>query len=100
MFNERRDEPTYSLSTIKALIAAGQYIIRRSALDGAANLGISPVGIAECVCSMTRRDFEKSMKARHAIGLWQDVYRPVYGGRKIYVKVQIADETGVIISFK
>jgi hypothetical protein len=29
-------------------------------------------------------------------GLWQDVYRPVYEGRQVYVKLQIHQDAQVI----
>jgi len=32
--------------------------------------------------------------------LWQDVYRPIIGIKPAYVKIQIVDDTTVVISFK
>lgn len=46
-------------------------------------------------------DFYKSMTSLRDRTLWQDVYRPNYGGVPLYVKVQIVGERmAVVISFK
>ena len=46
------------------------------------------------------KDFYKSMTTLHDSTLWQDVYHPNIEGTRAYVKVQIADDTTVVISFK
>jgi len=52
------------------------------------------------VLGLDVRDFYKSMTTLHDSTLWQDVYRPNIEGTPAYVKVQIADDTTVVISFK
>ena len=77
MSEKRR--PHYALTEVKRLVRSIESRrITRSALDGAAALS--------------------SLRDRT---LWQDVYRPNYGGVPLYVKVQIVGERmAVVISFK
>jgi hypothetical protein len=54
---------------------------------------------------MTASDFQKTMPSEAAPGRFQDVYKPVYCGQPLYVKIQIAldkhtNQVVVVISFK
>ena len=40
------------------------------------------------------------MTTLHDSRLWQDVYRPEVEGTPAYVKIQVVDDTTVVISFK
>jgi motility quorum-sensing regulator / GCU-specific mRNA interferase toxin len=56
---------------------------------------------SDCLLALTAADFYKSMESEAVPGLWQDVYRPVFEGLALYVKLQIwADGLVVVISFK
>ena len=98
---ERR-RPHYALTEVKRLIRSVESRrITRSALNGAAALGLTDADIVTCVLGLTSVDFYKSMAALVDHTLWQDVYRPTYEGFALYVKVQIVDgRTAVVISFK
>lgn len=100
-----RARPTYPLAAIQDAVRAGNYVIRRSAVDGAFALGFDADDIAACVLGLTAHDFYKTMAATDAgaavQGLWQDVYRPIYEGVALYVKVQqMSSGWAVVISFK
>jgi len=56
--------------------------------------------LAECALRLDVREFYKSMTTLHDPTLWQDVYHPKIEGMPAYVKIQIVDDTTVIISFK
>jgi motility quorum-sensing regulator/GCU-specific mRNA interferase toxin len=90
------------LTEVKRLIRrAENRRITRSALDGAAALGLTDEDVVACVLGLTSADFYKSMPALINRSLWQDVYRPRYAGLPLYVKVQIIDgKIAVVISFK
>jgi cytochrome c556 len=36
--------------------------------------------------TMAARDFEKSMPSEADPAIWQDVYKPIVGGRELYAK--------------
>ena len=93
--------PTYDLSEIQIKVRAGLYWTTSSARQGAAAAGLAETDIVVCVLSLTAADFYKTMESDAAPGLWQDVYRPLYGGVALYLKLQIAqDGDTVVISFK
>lgn len=63
------------------------------------------IDLIECIASLTRADFHKTMPAERLKGLWQDVYRPTWCGVPLYVKLQVVAHQAsggrlVIVSFK
>ena len=94
--------PHYTLKRVKALIHEGAYRVTRTALQCATrDFGfVETSELADCVLGLDARDFYKSMTTLHDSTLWQDVYHPSIEGTPAYVKVQIADDTTVVISFK
>jgi len=95
-------KPHYPLGRIHCLIQQGEYRVTRTALQcGIRDFGFLEASqVAASILAMEPRDFYKSMTTIHDSRLWQDVYRPVVAGTRAYVKVQIVDDTTVIISFK
>ncbi len=93
--------PTYDLTGIQRQVTAGRYVVTRSSRDGAELLGLDESDVVACVGALTRTDFYKSMPAANVPGMWQDVYRPIYQGQALYVKLQQrVDSVVVVISFK
>ena len=99
-----QSEPTYSLSQIQSCIATGRYRITLMATNGAGEIGFRQRDICSCILSLRREDFYKTMEAERRPGFWQDVYRPRYRGRNIYLKVQLEgtthDDIVVVVQFK
>lgn len=94
--------PHYTLSRVKALIQEGAYRVTRTALRCATrDFGyVEASQLAECVLGLQIKDLYKSMTTFHDSTLWQDVYHPRIEGTPAYVKIQIVDDTTVVISFK
>ncbi len=94
--------PHYSLALLQKLVAAGSFRVTVSARRTAyADFQLWELDeIAACVLSLTNKDFYKSMTALADSHLWQDVYRPKLHGVAAYLKVQVVDELGVVISLK
>lgn len=92
----------YGLSRAKALILEGAYRVTRTALLCAArDFRYSQASqLAEFVIELQSRDFYESMTTLHDSTIWQDVYHPAIGETSAYVKIHIADDTTVVISFK
>lgn len=95
-------KPHYALARIKALIRQGDYRVTRTALACAArDFGyIEASQLAVCVLRLETKDFYKSMTTLHDATCWQDVYRPTIENAPAYLKIQIMDDTSVVISFK
>jgi motility quorum-sensing regulator / GCU-specific mRNA interferase toxin len=98
----KRQPPHYPLSNIKALINRGQYRVTTTALKCAArDFGyLEAAQLAADVLALVPADFYKTMTTYHDPTLWQDVYRPTIRGIRTYLKLQIADENTIVISFK
>jgi motility quorum-sensing regulator / GCU-specific mRNA interferase toxin len=95
-------KPHYPLSRVKEIIRQGRFRVTRSAFRCAINdFGYKePAQLADCVLALAINDFDKSMTTHHDSRLWQDVYHPMVGNEHAYVKIQIVDDTTVVISFK
>lgn len=95
-------QPFYGLMRVKSLVSRRRYRITQSALRGAFAMGFDDADVVECVTEvLDRRHFYKTMPARKAVGLMQDVYKLIYQGRRIYLKLQISRSGyAVVISFK
>jgi motility quorum-sensing regulator/GCU-specific mRNA interferase toxin len=94
--------PHYSLSRVKQLIQNGSYRVTRTALSRAVrDFGLfDATHVAGLVLKIEARQFYKSMTTLHDSSLWQDVYHGDVDGTAAYVKIQIVDETIIVISFK
>ena len=95
-------KPHHPLAHIKSLIQAGAFRVTRTALKNAArDFGFVEANeIARRILLLNARDFYKSMTTIHDSSRWQDVYQPEIEGVLAYVKVQIVEESSVVISFK
>ena len=83
--------PTYDLESFKH----SQYVIKQSALSGAAAMGFERSDILQAVDSMLPKHFYKSMTSYNNHRIWQDVYHVPYKGYMVYVKFT----QGVITEF-
>lgn len=95
--------PSYSLALLQALVGRGEYHVTHSATWTAVEVGCDQTDIEECVLSLSPSDFYKSMAAERRPGTMQDVYRPRFRGRALYVKLQLGTAVNghqaVVISF-
>ena len=96
--------PSYDLKLIQALVGRGAYHVTHSAMRTAVEVGCDQADIEECVLALASSDFYKSMAAEQRPGTMQDVYRPIFRDRALYVKLQLAravnGDQAVVISFK
>lgn len=101
-YDMEKRKPHYPLSRIRSLIERNAYRVTTTALNSAARdfRLFEAAEIAACVAGLDAKCFYKSMTVLHDSTLWQDVYRPEIQGMPAYVKIQIVDETTVVISFK
>jgi hypothetical protein len=93
--------PSHDLGVIRERVRSGAFQLTMSALQTAAEVGFGLDEVASCVVALEPRDFYKSMASETLPGTWQDVYRPVYVGVPLYVKLQLTPaRLVVVISFK
>lgn len=87
------------LTTIKALVQAGQVLTTHSARVGANELWLAFSDMLDVVMALTPMDFYKSMTTHADHTLWQDVYRPSTPVGNVYLKLTVIDDV-LIVSFK
>lgn len=94
--------PHTRLHIIKQKVREGKVRATSSAFEGADELGFTqPLlpWLCDIILLLRPKDFYKSMTALHDHTLWHEVYRPLYGSQRIYMKL-IVQEDVLIVSFK
>lgn len=94
--------PHYRLRDVKAAFADPDRLNRTmSAATGAAALWMDEQDVVDVIAGLAADDFDKSMVSHVDRASWQDVYKPVVGGRELYVKVTLdAQGALLLISFE
>jgi len=95
-------KPSYSLTVIKKLVSENHYVITVTALKSAARMGLDDESIVDCILEkLGITHFYKTMAANMVPGLMQDVYKILFEGQRVYLKLQVnRSQTAVVISFK
>jgi motility quorum-sensing regulator/GCU-specific mRNA interferase toxin len=95
-------KPHYELANIKAEFADPARLNRTySSQQGADELDMDDVAVVAAIQGLSSSDFDKSMTSMADHRIWQDVYKPQVGGRKLYVKFTLnAQGALLLISFK
>ncbi|SHN72348.1 type II toxin-antitoxin system MqsR family toxin [Desulfovibrio litoralis] len=96
-----KHKPHHHLPTIKKLVHERKVEIRKTALIGAAEMGVGVSDILDVLQSLTITDFYKSMTTYGDHQNWQDVYHTETEAGTAYLKLSVCDDVLVIvISFK
>ncbi|WP_341714159.1 type II toxin-antitoxin system MqsR family toxin [Limnobacter sp.] len=91
--------PHCKLSKVLELLESGNVRATRSAILGAASLGLEFDEMLAVVKSLKSSDFHKSMTTHSDHTIWQDVYRPNTAVGDVYLKLTVVDDV-LIVSFK
>lgn len=90
----------YSLTSVKELVNKGCVLATRSALNGAAALGLNFSEMKEVIKNLETGDLHKSMTSHASHRIWQDVYHfPSEEVGDIYIKISVMRDV-LIVSFK
>jgi len=71
----------------------------KTALVGAAALGLDALAIVEVVKALETSDFYKSMTTHDDHTVWQDVYRRKSSAGEVYLKLTVFEDV-LVVSFK
>jgi motility quorum-sensing regulator/GCU-specific mRNA interferase toxin len=91
--------PHCKLAVVHALVAANKVRATRTAVQGAATLGMSFGDVLAVVGSLSMADFRKSMTTHSDHTIWQDVYTPTTAAGDVYLKLTVIDDV-LVVSFK
>lgn len=94
-----KQTPHFRLALVRELVAAGLVRTIRSALEGAAAVGLGFSDMIEVAQGLSSADFHKSVTTHADHRIWQDVYRPMTHVGRIYLKLTVFEDV-LIISFK
>jgi MqsR (Motility quorum-sensing regulator) toxin of toxin-antitoxin system len=94
------ETPRYDLDLIKLLVRSGRWTIGLTPAQHVRQMDMDVEDVADCLLRLRAEDYYKSLPCDHFPGVWQDVYRPAYGGRSLYVKVQCDEEVVTVAAFK
>ena len=97
-----KSRPHYGLTEIKGAFQQANRLNRTfSSRQGADALDMGDEEVVSVIQGLKVADFDKSMTSNVDHRVWQDVYKPVVGGKMLYVKFTV-DASGslLLISFK
>jgi len=90
----------YRLPDVKALVAENRVSATKTALAGAAALGLDFEAMKEVITNLETGDLYKSMTSYNDHTIWQDVYLfPSEEAGDIYLKLSVIGDV-LIVSFK
>lgn len=98
--HERRT-PGYGLTAVRCAFVADQFRVTTRVHRYLARIGWSRGTVRSCVASLTPTDFFKSQRHFNRADAWLDIYKPLYKGTRVYVKLT-QHENGieyVVLSF-
>jgi motility quorum-sensing regulator / GCU-specific mRNA interferase toxin len=97
-----KKKPHYLLSEVlSAVEERGVNAFTATALNGAANLGLSGELAVVVVMSLRQKHFYKSMTTHADHQVWQDVYHTTLkSGLVAYIKLTLRENGAVVIQFK
>lgn len=84
-----KHRPHYRLKQVQAdVVRLGAAAFTRTAIEGAAAMGLDSAEMIEVVATLSRSDFYKSMTTHADHRIWQDVYHAeTPNGRMAYIKL-------------
>jgi hypothetical protein len=86
--SERR-VPRYQLEVVQQAFAEDQFRVTTRVLTYLASVRWSRSTVQSCVACLARGDFFKSQRHVDRPDAWLDIYRPVYKGERLYVKLTL-----------
>ncbi len=96
-------KPHYDLLKAQALIKDNKFIMVKTAKKTAFALGFNQERIKDVLLNLRRTDFSKSEPDWQIKGHWQDAYKTLYEGQRLYIKWKIIEhyvENLLVLSFK
>jgi motility quorum-sensing regulator / GCU-specific mRNA interferase toxin len=95
-------KPHYALENIKAAFTDAASLNRSFvSRQGADELDMDDNAVVAVIQGLNPRDFDKSMTSIADHRVWQDVYKPSVGRRRLYIKFTLdAQKALFLISFK
>lgn len=95
---EERRQPAYSLEMVREAFTTGRFSVSGRVFGHLLRRGWKLETVRTCVLSLGPEDFYKSQRHVVRVGVWLDIYKPVFRGECLYVKfTPLEDGQGFIV---
>jgi hypothetical protein len=93
--------PHYPLEDVTAAFVDGRFEVPVRVARHLRSCGWDRAFVCECVLSLKVEALHKSVPHRSRDGVWLDVYRPRFGGERMYLKLTAHEREGwfLVLSF-
>lgn len=89
---EESNRPAYDLAGVWRAFSDGRFQVTARVSTHLDRRSWSRSTIESCVASLSRADFHKSQRHLTRPGAWLDLYKPVFGGERLYVRFTLQDD--------
>lgn len=93
-----RHRAFHPLADIKSGVAAGRYVVSDGAFNAVTHNRFERSDLEGCVHALDDGDFDQSTPAPFCPTITQDIYRPLYLGGRMFLRVHIDRAHGVVIT--
>lgn len=91
----------YELGVVRHAFEAGLFAVPGRVTRYLKSAGLTLDDVVECMAGLSSTDFHKSQAHLGRPGIWLDIYRPHFRGRRMYVKFAVHEDGRrfVLLSF-
>ncbi len=96
-----KPRPHHELESVRRAFLDGRFVITSRVRRHMALHDWTERDIVDCISGLSPEDFHKSQAHRMNEGVWLDIYRPGFAGRRLYVKLtrEMKGNRFVVLSF-
>jgi hypothetical protein len=96
-----RDRPHYALDEVASAFTEGRFEVPARVARHLRSCGWDRAFVCECVLDLRADAFHKAVPHRSRAGVWLDVYRPLFRGERMYLKLTAHERDGwfLVLSF-
>lgn len=96
-----RDYPAYPLDEVRVAFERGRFEVTGRVQRHLERRGWRAATVRWCICNLSPEDFHKSQAHRTESGVWLDIYKPLMGEERLYIKyMPFGDgERFIVLSF-
>jgi hypothetical protein len=98
--NRERLRPHYVRDAVRTKLEAHEYRLASDVRKHLAKKSWDESDVVECLSAMGGQDFHKSQEHEAIPDRWLDIYKPLFNGRRMYVKFMELDDGQIqVLSF-
>ena len=93
--------PHYTLGEVTSAFSNDRFVVPARVARHLRSCGWDRAFVCDCVLALGIESFHKSVPHRTRLDVWLDIYRPVFRGERMYVKLTVHERDGwfLVLSF-